>query len=180
MKCGINCEEVRKMSTINFEKCMNEKRDEMKLTFENKCMSDIKEAPILRTYCTFKTKFGLEPYLQCIKKYRIRSVISKLRLSSHNLHIEKGRHQKPKLPLEQRLCVYCNLSEVEDEQHFILRCTLYDDIRQTFFMLCNNKLNCNFMHLNVHEKFRIVMTEDSLQWLLGVFLRKCFKIRTEM
>ena len=169
-----------KMSTTNFEKCVNEKREEMKLSFENKCMLEIKEAPILRTYCTFKTKFGLEVYLKCIKKYKIRSVVSKFRLSSHCLQIEKGRHQKHKQPLEERVCVHCSLAEVEDEYHLLLRCSLYNDIRDTFFTLCNNKLNYNFMGLPEETKFKIVMTEDNLQWLLGVFLRKCFKIRTEI
>ena len=180
IRYGLNCEDIKEMSITSFEKCVNEKRDEMKLIFENKCMLDIKEAPILRTFCKFKTKFGLEPYLQCIKKYKIRSVVSKFRLSSHNLQIEKGRHHKPKLPLEERICVHCNLAEVEDEFHFFSRCTLYNDIRDTFFMLCNNKLNYNFMCLTQEEKFKIVMTEDNLQWLLGMFLRKCFKIRTEV
>ena len=29
-----------------------------------------------------------------------------------------------------RLCIYCDLNEVEDEQHFLLRCTLYEKLRR--------------------------------------------------
>ena len=47
------------------------------------------------TYSVYKTVFGLEAYLECIKYYKLRSVISRLRLSSHNLEIEKGYHSNP-------------------------------------------------------------------------------------
>ena len=46
--------------------------------------------PILSLYKQFK-------YLQCIWDYKLRRSISKLRLSSHQLHIETGRHCRPKL-----------------------------------------------------------------------------------
>ena len=43
--------------------------------------------------------------------------------------IEKGRHFHPKIPPEQRLCKLCSLNEVEDEFHFMLKCTFYKDLR---------------------------------------------------
>ena len=43
---------------------------------------------------------------------------------------ETGRYSKPKIVKENRLCKYCDLNEVEDEQHFLLRCTLYDTLRR--------------------------------------------------
>ena len=47
---------------------------------------------------------------------------SKSRLSSHCLNIEQGRHKKPKVPLENRICHNCSMSMIEDEIHFLLQC----------------------------------------------------------
>ena len=59
---------------------------------------------------------------------------ARFRISSHNLRIETGRHEKPKIPSEDRTCLKCNLNEVEDEIQscdlskllFILRKSKYD------------------------------------------------------
>ncbi len=85
--------------------------------------------PIMRTYRLIKTDFILEPYMR-IKDYQARKAITKLRMSSHDLFIEKGRHTKPlKTPVEQRICRYCNRNEVEDEVHFLIRCDYYEGAR---------------------------------------------------
>ena len=48
-------------------------------------------------------------------------------MSSHTLAIlETGRHAKPKIATEERKCRYCNLDDVEDEKHFLLKCPLYN------------------------------------------------------
>ena len=47
------------------------------------------------------------------------STFAKLRISSHDLHIEKGRHRKTLL--NERKCFLCNKS-VEDEKHFVMEC----------------------------------------------------------
>ncbi|CAC5388846.1 unnamed protein product [Mytilus coruscus] len=47
-----------------------------------------------------------------------RSSLCKLRLSAHNLAIEKGRHLG--LPTNERVCNVCKSGEVEDENHFLL------------------------------------------------------------
>ena len=52
-----------------------------------------------------------------------RSVFTKLRISAHPLMIEKGRHLTPKIPVDQRIGTLCSLNEVEDELHFMLKCT---------------------------------------------------------
>ena len=61
----------------------------------------------LRTYCKFKTKFELEPYLTGSIPVRKRQNLSKLRISAHTLAIETGRYTQPKTPLEQRKCSLC-------------------------------------------------------------------------
>ena len=66
--------------------------------------ADINNSPRLSTYCRFKHDFNQEGYLNFItvKKYRI--PLSKLRISAHNLEIEKGRHLN--IPRAERTCKY--------------------------------------------------------------------------
>ena len=57
-----------------------------------------------------------------------RIVISRWRLSSHNLKIETGRYTMPKTPRDERTCGLCD-TVVEDEQHAIFICPLYQRTR---------------------------------------------------
>ena len=44
------------------------------------------------------------------------------------LNIETGRFRNQ--PIEQRICNLCELNEIEDELHFLFKCTLYNDCRK--------------------------------------------------
>ena len=96
-------------------------------------VTDVGKNPKLRTYCIFKTTFGVEPYLHGLIDSKLIKVLSGFRMSCHPLAIEKGRHQKPKIPVEDRVCVYCDKNAIEDEQHFLMECTCYHTIRETLF-----------------------------------------------
>ena len=86
-------------------------------------------------YASFKTVYKFEPYLDYIQDYTIRSVLAKLRVSAHNLQIETGRFSKNKTPRDERFCPYCktlNIDAVENEVHFLLSCSLFNEERQKF------------------------------------------------
>ena len=93
----------------------------------------------LRTYCKFKRTLSLETYLLLKIDLNSRKSLTNLRISSHKLRVETGRYEKPCLPVNQRTCEKCNISEIEDEKHFVIRCKLYDKERKHLF----NKLNLN-------------------------------------
>jgi hypothetical protein len=57
--------------------------------------------------------------------------MSRLRTSCHPLKIETGRHCKPPLPRENRLCSVCNV--IEDEEHFLVSCKKYEAERLSLF-----------------------------------------------
>jgi hypothetical protein len=57
--------------------------------------------------------------------------------------IEKGRHAKPKLAVENS-CVLCDGKAVEDEYHFLIECPFYTDLKIEFFNLRRNLYNNNF------------------------------------
>ena len=60
-----------------------------------------------------------------------RVVITRWRLSSHDLRIETGRYTKPKTPKNDRKCTICPL-RVEDEHHVIFVCPLYSSVRRKY------------------------------------------------
>ena len=67
-----------------------------------------------------------------------RKIISRWRMSNHKLAIETGRYVKPKkIDRAKRICKMCLI--VEDEEHVIYRCPLYDDIRKKYERLIQQK-----------------------------------------
>ena len=65
-----------------------------------------------------------KPIPMHIKKY-----ITKIRLSSHNLHVESVRTNNT--PRSERKCFFCN-NDIEDEFHFVLMCPVYVDLRKKY------------------------------------------------
>jgi hypothetical protein len=53
-----------------------------------------------------------------------------IRLSSHNLFIETGRYTG--IVRNKRKCMLYNLNGLEDEFHFVLQCTKYNDLRKKY------------------------------------------------
>ena len=135
--------------------------------------------PILRTYNVLKTIFGTEPYPRSVKDIKYRVAISKLRVSSHALEIERGRYTSPMTPVNERLCHACQ--KVEVEFHFMMECKSNSDLRQTFI----NKLTTgcpNFADLSQREQFVYMFTNEdnmSLTWL-GKFIYKSFQRRNSV
>ena len=52
-------------------------------------------------------------------------------MSDHSLEIESGRYKN--ITREERICKYCNLSEIGDEYHFFLKCTANHSLRNNLF-----------------------------------------------
>ena len=74
----------------------------------------------LQLYKEIKSTIDICSYLNKLTNINYRKAISKIRLSSHNLNIEIGRHRQ----IERN-----DPNELEDEYHFILICPQYCDIR---------------------------------------------------
>ena len=105
------------LSSSQFKKFCYER---LKNSFVNSWVNDLRnghESSILRTYSLYKMNFGTENYLNYISKPKFRIALSKLRASSHDLEIERGRYVRPKLNLSDRLCMSCHV--IEDEEHFV-------------------------------------------------------------
>jgi hypothetical protein len=112
----------------------------------------------LRTYGLIKHKFEREDYLVQVKNTKHRQNLTKFRLSNHKLMIEIGRHKK--LSKEDRICEVCN-NGIEDEVHFLVRCKLYEKLREPLFNFCT-ELRPHFEYYSDQEKFVFLMTTPIL------------------
>jgi hypothetical protein len=63
---------------------------------------------------------GLKKYLIYVTNSHHRKALTKLRISAHDLAIERGRYKGQNL--EERICSQCSSDEVEDEIHFVTKC----------------------------------------------------------
>ena len=142
-------------------------------------ISDVNLCPKLRTYSLFKTSFYTEPYLYLVKEIKYRQAISRIQASSHTLAIERGRYTRPKTPVDQRLCTFCN--NIEDEEHFLINCTINQPERNILFAKIQLRVE-DFDMKSVSDKFLFLMTVDDSQILkwLGIFLHKSFIKRSEV
>ena len=120
-----------------FEKCWDDERD-------------ILSPGKLTTYFKVKKTFNMEKYLM-FDDFKLRRTLCRFRISAHDLRIEPGRYSKNPTDRADRICTWCNINEVEDEFHLLLRCKLFKDEREILF----NKvtlINKNFDSLNLIDK----------------------------
>ena len=71
--------------------------------------------------------FEFAPYLLSLNNRKHRNSLAKLRLSSHQLFIETGRHTD--IDRRNRKCFLCTKDDIEDEFHFVLVCLFYQGLR---------------------------------------------------
>ena len=72
-----------------------------------------------------KQNSNLKKYQNYTQNTEHRRARKKLRISDHILEIERGRYKKTYLNPESRICPQCR--QMEDEKHFLTKCTLYKE-----------------------------------------------------
>ena len=133
--------------------------NDIKALFTNKWKYDNSISGLyskLRTYATFKLTFYIEPYVLLLKHVKEVSALAKFRLSSHSLQIELGRHNN--IPVNNRICTRCDCNAVDDEEHFLIHCSNFNDKRFVLFKEENNYIE----HFNtMSSNFKFVMLLSS-------------------
>ena len=93
-------------------------------------------SPKLNFYHQIKHEFLPEKYLSLVKIPEARNSLTRFRISSHNLFIERGRYETPIIPRENRWCLHCyfttGVKTLEDEIHALATCPLYNVVRGRF------------------------------------------------
>ncbi len=135
-----------------------------------------KEGNKLRTYKLFKKEFEFEKYLLHIKDWTLRRNLTKLRISAHNLYIEKLRYSYPKIPVKDRLCDTCKV--IEDEQHVVMYCTRFEASRSRLLKDIN-EIYVNFTEYNNIEQFQFVMKlkDSEICSLMSTFMKEIINTR---
>ena len=153
----------------------------------------------LRTYRTFKSSFTREPYLDLVRNRNQRCFLSRLRVGSHGLQIELGRHTRPVTPIDQRYCKFCpprpsptcpsstlitarSLPSaepaVDTEFHFLIQCPMFKPERDLLFERLN-QVNLNFTNLSLADKFKVMLcpTTAFTTKLIHRFIKQMFATR---
>ena len=139
--------------------------------FHQEAFSDIRrENSKLRTYSMFKTCPGYEQYLTVIQNIEIRTALTKLRLSNHQLMIEKGRHVG--IESAYRFCPFCP-DKVEDEKHFLMDCKSYFTLRNELLYKTRNKVP---YHCDT-QKFITLMNNNDILRITAEYIHNAFKLR---
>ncbi len=144
--------------------------------------SDLQKQSKMSFYCSVKTEFGEEPYLKLSNRNH-RDNIAKMRSSSHDLRIEKGRYTTKKANKALKACRYCcdtdaldDLEELpffedpilETEEHAMTECPTYHHIR--------SKLSENLKSLLMLKAFKTIMLSSHLPEF-GKYLSDCYHLR---
>ena len=90
-----------------------------------------------------------------------RKLLCKFRAVNHKLPIEVGH------PRFTRNCDKCNMEELGDEFHFLLKCPTLSDLRETYLPIyCQNRPNIN--------KFQSIMSSDVIP--INIKLTRCIRL----
>jgi hypothetical protein len=132
--------------------------------YTNSAIKNIGTHSKLRTYIKFKKHFNLENYM-LINDVPMswKKLFSTIRLSCHDLEIERGRYSKNPKPPNERICKICKL-EAETEKHFIITCPHYKSHRQDLFSLLEEN-NSMFKELTENDKFIFIMENKNFESL---------------
>ncbi len=109
-----------------------------------------------------KLDLRLENHLLVLEKHGHQIALSNFRISSHNLIIETGCYEtNPKLKSHERFCIYCNSLTVENENHFLLECPLYEDERNALLQICAIEIK-NLDNMGSENKFIEIMNNKNI------------------
>ena len=133
----------RTLQDISMQQTSEKINGETKLSFFKNC----------------KTLNKISNYLNTLHGRSQRSNLSRLRLGTLDLEIEKGRWRN--IPREERLCKICKTLEVENVEHFVLFCPALCQCRNLFM---NNitSMNSNFASMSPENKIKYLFFNETL------------------
>ena len=171
--CSIGLQDTwREQRIENSKRFMKDIEITIKNDYVNIWRQATTSAPKLRTYITFKKSFNIEHYLLFLTNIKDITDMAKLRLSSHCLRIETGRHEN--LPKKDRICLRCE-SEIDDEVHFLITSSYFNTERTLFFS--NINLFISNFHGETPEIFFILLLNSNNSTVLNMlakYIKLCF------
>ena len=142
--------------------------------FHRGALSDIRrEENKLRTYSLFKTSLGYEQYLSEIQNVEQRTALTKLRLSNHQLMIEKGRHIG--VEKDSRFCPFCP-NKIENEKHFLMECNPFSTLRNELFQKSRKVLFLDLYSCKT-EQFITLVNKYSISGITAEYVFRALDLR---
>ncbi len=111
----------------------NQITEQIKQSYITHWQTQTQQQSKMQCYLSLKREYSMAEYLFTVSDKKLRSTLTRYRLSGHKLMIETGRHRQTWLPPEQRLCSHCDLNQMETELHFLTECSKYTDIRTVYY-----------------------------------------------
>ena len=112
----------------------------------------------MHLYRKLKNNFCFEPYLNQIKKNKVRRSMTAIRISAHRLEIETGRYIGKKR--EERLCSLCKENDIKaigSEIHAILHCPSFKKERDGVLNFITKRYP-NFKSLDDQNRIIFMLT----------------------
>ena len=131
----------------------------------------------LRFYRIFKDELKVEKFVTINLPVSHRSILSQLRYGVLPLHVETGRFHN--MPVQERICKFCNANEVETELHFLFYCQLYTVIRNSFYTSMNNSV-LNFSQYSDKDKLKLIFSQSNFIRKFSSYVDSCYRKRTSV
>ena len=140
---------------------------------KNAWKENIVNVPKLRTYIKYKTELACEPYVNLLQDRGKRSIMAQFRSGILPLSVETGRYSD--VPLEFRLCLFCQSQEIENETHFIFYCACYEELRSVLIEKAKLEFN-DFNDLDNDSKLVMLMgkklVKETATYLHSAFYKR--------
>jgi hypothetical protein len=164
----------KNMAVVNFKTFSKYLTDTLMQQYENKWVNIINLKPKLELYRQYKNKYNEEAYCNVSLKRGQRSVLAKIRLGVFPINLEIGRYSG--IPREERLCICCQMKEIENEFHILFKCPIYNIERGK--LLCHAAtISTGFHALNEINKFAILVSNINIIRKTATFLTHVITIR---
>ena len=143
--------------------------------FQEKWRIKLTLSPKADTYKLFKNLPKFEKCFDLVANIKHLNALVKLRVSDHQLMIEKGRRYRPPLARHERLCTVCGV--LENEAHFLTICPKFH-IERIFLYQEVIKIAPTFENIDNMSKFIYLLSQEDVHITraLAKYVFECFKI----
>ena len=85
--------------------------------------------------------------------------------------IETGRHTRPKMKIEDRICNRCDTNSIEDEFHYIMKCPQHTQARIKLFDHITT-IDKDFKAMGEDDKLCYIMSNTDTLIYLATYIKE--------